>query len=87
MDHRPTNHMDGQQRNDHLAHLLGISPEEFDRLHHSGLKEITDSELQVYKYYIRFSTDNPPGILDKLDMDARHTVYFSAAEWEKEKEQ
>lgn len=78
--------MNEQERNEHLAHLLGISLEEFMRLHHSGLKEVTDSELQVYKYYIQFSNDNPPDILDKLDMDAQNNVYFSAAEWENEKE-
>ena len=85
MDHKRTGHMNEQERSEHLAHLLGISLEEFMRLHHNGLKEVTDSELQVYKYYIQFSKDNPPDILDKLDMDAQNNVYFSAAEWENEK--
>lgn len=85
-DHHPIDHMDKQQRDKHLAHLLGLSYEEFIRLHHSGLKEVTDSELQVYKYYIQFNRDNPADILAKLDMDAQYTVYFSAAEWEEEKE-
>lgn len=86
MEHQGTGHMGEQERNAHIAHLLGISPEEFMRLHHSGLKEVTDSELQVYKYYIQFNHDNPPDILDKLDMDAQYRVYFSASEWENEKE-
>ncbi len=85
MDHRRTGHMNEQERNEHLAHLLGISPEEFSRLHHSGLKEVTDSELQVYKYYIQFSRENPQDILAKLDVDADNNVYFSASEWESEK--
>src|SRR6218665_3676648 len=86
MDHKQSGHMNEQERNAHLAHVLGISPEELMRLHHSGLKEVTDSELQVYKYYINFSHENPPDILDKLDMDVENNVYFSAAEWEHEKE-
>lgn len=85
MDHRATGHMNEEERDQHLAHLLGISLEEFKKLHHSGLKEVTDSELQVYKYYIVFSRDSPSDILDKLDMDAQNTVYFSSAEWEREK--
>ncbi len=80
-------HMTEQERNEHIAHLLGISIDEFKQLHHSGLKEVTDSELQVYKYYLKFSNDSPPDILDKIDIDAQNTVYFSAAEWEKEKQE
>jgi len=86
MDHSSSGHMNEAQRNEHLAHVLGISLDEFLRLHHTGLKEVTDSELQVYKYYIQFSHDNPPDILDKLDLDGDYKVYFSAAEWEDEKE-
>ena len=86
MNQHHSGHMNEEERNEHLAHLLGISLEEFMKLHHHGLKEVTDSELQVYKYYIQFSHDSPPDILDKLDMDAQNTVYFSAAEWEREKE-
>jgi hypothetical protein len=86
MEHRRTGHMNEQERNEHLAHLLGITLEEFTRLHHTGLKEVIDSEMQVYKYYLQFSKDNPPDILDKLNIDAQNIVYFSAAEWENEKE-
>jgi hypothetical protein len=86
MDHKRTGHISEQERNEHLSHLLGISIEEFMQLHHSGLKEVTDSELQVYKYFVQFSKENPPEILDKLDMDAQNIVYFSASEWENEKE-
>jgi len=74
-------------RDKHLAHLLGISYMEFMQLQHSGLKEVTDSELQIYKYFIRFSADNPPYILDKLDIDRNLTVYFTAEEWEQEQRQ
>jgi len=76
-----------EQEQQHLAHLLGITKEELDRLHHSGLQEVTDSEQQIYKYFIHFSGDaNPTDILDKLDMDSHHTVYFSAEEWEAEQQ-
>jgi hypothetical protein len=85
MEQKPASHMTDDERNEHIAHLLGISIDEFKQLHHSGLKEVTDSELQVYKYFIQFTKDSPPDILDKLDVDAQNTVYFSATEWEKEK--
>lgn len=68
----------------HLAHLLGITYEELRQLHHTGLQEVTDSEQQIYKYYIRFTGENPTAIMDKLDMDSHHTVYFSAEEWAEE---
>jgi len=66
---------------EHLAKLLGISTAEFKLLKHEGLQEVTDSEAQIYKYFIQFKEDNPSHILDKLDMDANHTVYFSASEF------
>lgn len=79
------NHLTGpEQRDQHLAHLLGITPEEFAKLRHGGLQEVTDSEAQIYKYFIQFREDNPADILDKLDMDAHHTVYFSAQEFHNE---
>ncbi|WP_118976642.1 hypothetical protein [Taibaiella koreensis] len=71
-----------QEQQQHLAHLLGITGEELSQLHHGGLQEVTDSEQQIYKYFIHFTgDDNPVSILDKLDMDSHHTVYFSAEEW------
>lgn len=76
-----------QEQQRHLSRLLGITEEELSRLHHSGLQEVTDSEQQIYKYFIHFSGDsNPVDILDKLDMDSHHNVYFSAEEWAAEQQ-
>lgn len=80
MDRIP--HTQTEGRDHKLARLLGISYEELQQLHHGGVQELTDSDMQVYKYFIQFSTDSPAHILDKLDMDAHHIVYLSAAEWE-----
>ena len=63
-----------------LASLLGITVAEFEQLAHSGLQEVTDTEAQIYRYYIQFKESNPAHIMDKLDMDANHIVYFSAEE-------
>jgi len=78
--------MTEEERNAHLAHILGISAETLSRLHHSGLKEVTDSELQVYKYYIEFGSDSAPDILDIINADEQRRVYFPASVWENEKE-
>ena len=66
---------------EHLAKLLGISLEDYIKLQHEGLQEVTDTEAQIYKYYIQFSPNNPRDILDKLDIDANNIVYFSAEEY------
>lgn len=78
-------HLKEQEDNKHLAHLLGITEEELSKLQHTGLQEVTDSEQQIYKYFIRFTGDhNPVDILDKMDIDSHNTVYFSAEEWHNE---
>ncbi len=84
MNNSPAKTLKERERDKHLAHLLGITYEEWLQLHHSGLQEVTDSEEQIYKYYIRFHGENPVEILDKLDIDSHKTVYFSAREWEEE---
>jgi hypothetical protein len=81
MDHINNANQIPKGGNEHLAKLLGISLEEFAQLRHEGLQEVTDTEAQIYKYFIQFKEDNPGHILDKLDMDANHTVFFSASEF------
>lgn len=81
MDSRHKEEIHEEERGRHLAQLLGITYEELLQLHHSGLREVTDSGLHIYKYYIQFSRDSPATILDKLNMDQHNTVWFSAAEW------
>ena len=66
---------------EHLAKLLGISVEDYEKLKHQGLQEVTDTEAQIYKYFIQFNQNNPRDILDKLDIDANYIVYFSAEEY------
>lgn len=60
-----------------MASLLGISEEEFSRLSHSGLRDLTDSYGVVYKYYIQFSPNNDKELLERLDLNRSQTVYFT----------
>ena len=60
-----------------MASLLGISDEEFSRLSHSGLRNLTDSYGVVYKYYIQFSPNNDTELLERLNLNRSKTVYFT----------
>ncbi len=60
-----------------MAALLGISEEEFSRLSHSGLRNLTDSYGVVYKYYIRFSPNNDTELLERLNLNRSQTIYFT----------
>lgn len=81
--------MDSAQRDTHnreehdrrLAALLGITYEELLQLHHHGLQEVTDSEQQIYKYFIRFGKDSPANVLDKMNLDHDMTAWIRAADW------
>jgi hypothetical protein len=60
-----------------MASLLGISEEEFSRLSHSGLRNLTDSYGVVYKYYIQFSPNNDKELLERLNLNRSKTIYFT----------
>lgn len=60
-----------------MASLLGISEEEFSRLRHGGLRNLTDSYGVVYKYYLQFSANNDSELLERLDLCRSRTVYFT----------
>ena len=60
-----------------MASLLGISEEEFSRLSHSGLRDLTDSYGVVYKYYIQFSPNNDLELLERLNLNRSKTIYFT----------
>ncbi|WP_118975092.1 hypothetical protein [Taibaiella koreensis] len=60
-----------------MASLLGLSEEEFSRLSHSGLRDLTDSYGVVYKYYIQFSPNNDKELLERLNLNRSQTVYFT----------
>lgn len=60
-----------------LASLLGISEDEFSKLSHSGVRDLTDSYGVVYKYYIQFSPNNDNELLDRLNLNRSKTIYFT----------
>lgn len=60
-----------------LACLLGISEDEFSRLSHSGLRDLTDSYGVIYKHYIQFSPNNDYDLLERLNLNRSKTVYFT----------
>lgn len=60
-----------------MASLLGISEEEFSRLSHSGLRDLTDSYGVVYKHYIQFSPNNDQELLERLYLNRSRTIYFT----------
>jgi hypothetical protein len=84
MDSRHQAEVNKEKQDRHLADLLGITYEEYLPLRHGGLEEITDSEEHIYRYCIRFASDNPVQVLDKLDMDGNNTVYFTYEEVHRE---
>lgn len=65
-----------------MASLLGITEEEFSRLSHSGVRDITDSYGVVYKHYIQFSPNNDHGLLERLNLNRSKTVYFTPRQLE-----
>lgn len=65
-----------------MASLLGISEEEFRRLSHSGIRDLTDSYGVVYKHYIQFSPNNDRTLLDRLNLNRSKTVYFTPGQLE-----
>lgn len=60
-----------------MASLLGLSEEEFSRMSHSGLRDLTDSYGVVYKYYIQFSPNNDMELLERLNLNRSKTIYFT----------
>ncbi|MFA6059441.1 MAG: hypothetical protein WC756_14640 [Taibaiella sp.] len=60
-----------------LASLLGLSEDEFSRLSHSGIRDLTDSYGVVYKHYIQFSPNNDNELLERLDLNRSNTIYFT----------
>lgn len=60
-----------------VASLLGITEHEFERLSHSGIRDLTDSYGVVYKYYIQFSPNNDCELLNRLNLNRSKTIYFT----------
>lgn len=74
MQQYTTNKMPGEQQ---IATLLGLSPEEYVQLSHSGLRSITGLNGKPMQYYMEVSRLNPENILDKLPMNKQRIIYFS----------
>lgn len=60
-----------------VALLLGLSEDEFSRLSHSGIRDLTDSYGVVYKHYIQFSPNNDNELMERLDLNRSKTIYFT----------
>lgn len=60
-----------------VAQLLGVSEDEFSRLSHSGIRDLTDSYGVVYKHYIQFSPNNDNELMERLDLNRSKTIYFT----------
>jgi hypothetical protein len=69
-----------------LASLLGISEDEFSRLSHSGLRDLTDSYGVIYKHYIQFSPNNDYDLLERMNLNRSKTVYFTPDQLEEEED-
>ena len=66
-----------KQGDKHLARLLGISVEDYLNLDHDGIHDVISNDGLVYRHYIRFSTESPKDILNKIKgIDETNTVYF-----------
>lgn len=60
-----------------VAHLLGLTGDEFAHLNCSGLRPIMNDRGEVMQYYIHISPYNPEVLLAKLRMNNRRMIYFS----------
>lgn len=63
-----------------LADHLGISIEELDQ-YGGEIEERTGNDGAVYGHYIRFDSDTPKEVLEKINgIDGNNTVYFDPGE-------
>lgn len=60
-----------------MASLLGLTEYEFEKLSHSGIRDLTDSYGVVYKHYIQFSPNNDTELLNRLNLNRSNTIYFT----------
>lgn len=63
-------------QDERIAHLMGLSLEEYNQLSHSGIREIRDLKGEVLYYYTIVSPLNPESILAKIKMDRKRMVHF-----------
>jgi hypothetical protein len=57
-----------------IAKLLGISLEEYGKLSHLPIDITKDIRGTIREFHIRISTNNPPELLAKLDLDSEGYV-------------
>jgi hypothetical protein len=77
MSSRQLDDLNEEQSDNLVAGLLGISVEDYQRLDHSGIQDVTSNNGLVYSYYIQFNDNSPKEILNKIKgIDSTNTVYF-----------
>jgi hypothetical protein len=59
-----------------VAEILGLTLDEYAQLSHSGLRELSDNNGEVYQYYMMISPLNAPEVLAKLNMNKKRVIYF-----------
>lgn len=63
-----------------IAALLGLSLTEYLLLSHRPIEAFTDINGNIIEFYIHVSSNNNPGILQKLNMDKSNFVRFAPEE-------
>jgi hypothetical protein len=59
-----------------IADLLGLTPDEYRDLSHSGIKEVRGMDDQVLYYYMVVSPLNPDTTLAKLKMNKSRMIFL-----------
>jgi|GEM_PF-2310834 len=69
-----------------ISEMLGLTPEEYKELSHSGIKEVCDMDNNVLYFYMEVSPLNPESILRKLNMNKSRMIFLPADYKERKKQ-
>lgn len=82
MSSRQLEELNEEKDDKHIANLLGISAEDYNKLIHKGVQDETGEDGIVYRHYIKFEDESPKQILKKIkDLDLTNTVYFDISDF------